>query len=143
MENIFDKMHKMAVDAGATNAKKHKVVQCVVFVGERVLNNVRQNMCYNNAAQLVMEDVDRYVYCVGQATQESLPIPLDHAWVFDTKENKYYDTTWQVYGDINGHYQIQETLTGDELIEFISDNEPCIPPNAFDVHVYKKKKARA
>lgn len=55
--------------------------------------------CYRNAGRIVIQDwSERYVYCEGVMVggdTGGIPIPLPHAWLYDTKTNLWLDPTWE------------------------------------------------
>ncbi len=52
----------------------------------------RVKECYRNAATLVLDNPDQYIYCEGFST--SFGIPMSHAWAVDNKTGKVVDPTW-------------------------------------------------
>jgi hypothetical protein len=49
--------------------------------------------CYRNSLQLATRKPDRYVYCEGMATAETLT--TEHAWCYDRETGLIVDPTWQ------------------------------------------------
>lgn len=55
--------------------------------------------CYRNAGTLALARPDRYVYVEGLAVaSENLPIPLEHAWVWDLELERAVEVTWETCG---------------------------------------------
>lgn len=51
-------------------------------------------LCYQNATL----DRPHLLYVEGYAVQPDLPIPFEHAWVYDPVDDKFYDPTWPEIG---------------------------------------------
>ena len=55
--------------------------------------------CFKNAGRLVLENPGRYVYVEGFAViSENIPLPVAHAWVFDTQAAQAVEVTLETVG---------------------------------------------
>jgi hypothetical protein len=61
---------------------------------------MRMQMCFANAARLVLSHPEDLIYCEGYACGE-IPIPLAHAWTLD-KDGNVVDPTWHGRGKYCG-----------------------------------------
>ena len=55
-------------------------------------------VCYRNAGRLVMNRPDRYVYVEGLAVLSVVPLPVEHAWVYDLELERAVEVTWAEVG---------------------------------------------
>ena len=59
-----------------------------------ILGPYERGFCYRNANELALA-FPRYLYVEGWACpSSSFLIPLAHAWLYDTEEQKFVDPTW-------------------------------------------------
>lgn len=55
--------------------------------------------CFRNAGNVAINEPDRFLYCEGLAViSVDLPLPVEHAWVWDLQEQRAVEVTWETAG---------------------------------------------
>lgn len=57
----------------------------------------RMKECYRNATMAALRQT-RLIYCEGYAMPDLVPIPMEHAWLYDPEAGRVVETTWEQPG---------------------------------------------
>lgn len=68
---------------------------------EPVLSDERglPKQCFKNAGNAAINNHRRFLYCEGVAViSVDLPLPVEHAWIWDLEEGRAVEVTWETPG---------------------------------------------
>lgn len=124
--SVFDQMRDLRVKVDK-NAPVYPVVSCNPAPAF-MLESAAPQLCFANAGVQVLGAEGRYHYVLGSAASSGIPIPFDHAWIYDTEKDCYYDPTWEsALDDHKGAYEVHLVLSREQLADYL-ESSGGLPP---------------